>query len=170
LAGSSVALLVKLHPMDALNRLEWPRLKHVRVLTQDEWGALGANLYRVLGAAARLVTDYSSAVIDYLETGRPAVVYTPATAGYSRSMTPGALERLRAAVPTVTSETDLVEFVRGRSAPNPDRAAATELNDGTPGTACAKVLRATLPSQAAGAPARRLSRRFAEAAFDPPSP
>jgi CDP-glycerol glycerophosphotransferase len=62
-----IQLVVKPHPLDAE---EWADLG-VPVITTDQILLAGVTMHEFLGAAVGLVSDYSSAWVDFLITGRP---------------------------------------------------------------------------------------------------
>ena len=64
-------LIVKLHPMDYLNLVEFPDFSHIRFLKNEDFEAKGIQLYSLLAQTDVLLTDYSSVYIDYMLTGKP---------------------------------------------------------------------------------------------------
>ena len=65
-------VLVKLHPLDALNHTpEQVAGRHVRLLPAAALSRHGVQLYDLLATADGLMTDLSSVVVDWLVTGRP---------------------------------------------------------------------------------------------------
>lgn len=82
----AVTLILKLHPMDALNSMLDDRLGRIRILRSGD----PQDSVEVLMARSRcLVTDYSSAAIDYLSLGRPLGFYCPDRAEYTRGFVDG---------------------------------------------------------------------------------
>ena len=71
-AEHGCTVVVKLHPLDALNHAS-QRLagRHVRLLPAAALGSRGVQLYDLLATADGLMTDLSSVVVDWLVTGRP---------------------------------------------------------------------------------------------------
>ena len=61
-------LIVKLHPMDALQMVDFDEFKNLMIIKPKEFKE---QLYPLLGAANYLLTDYSSVWIDYCILKRP---------------------------------------------------------------------------------------------------
>lgn len=71
-ADHGCTVLVKLHPLDALNHAsESLSGRHVRLLPATALDRRGIQLYDLLATADGLLTDLSSVVVDWLVTGRP---------------------------------------------------------------------------------------------------
>ncbi len=68
-----VSLIVKPHPMD---RDDYSRLG-IRVLTDADLRDADVALYELLGSSAALISDTSSAWVDYLALERPVAFYLP---------------------------------------------------------------------------------------------
>lgn len=66
-----VLLVVKLHPADVLNRVEFPSTTNIKVFGSADLRARGARLQNILGEVDVLWTDFSSIYVDFLLTGRP---------------------------------------------------------------------------------------------------
>jgi CDP-glycerol glycerophosphotransferase (TagB/SpsB family) len=78
LAERGITLAVRLHPLDAATT----SVAGAVTLGDAELAAAGTTLYRVLGAAAALVSDYSSVVTDFLLLDRPLGFVVPDLAAY----------------------------------------------------------------------------------------
>jgi CDP-glycerol glycerophosphotransferase (TagB/SpsB family) len=80
LARHQARMVVKPHPMASTAGLQsWSHLKVI----DDAWLAgRSVSLYELLGASAVLITDISSAVIDYLLLDRPVIHAFPDLAEY----------------------------------------------------------------------------------------
>lgn len=63
-----ILLLVKLHPMDALQEVEYNHFSNIVIIKPKEFKS---QLYPLLGACDFLLTDYSSVFIDYQILKRP---------------------------------------------------------------------------------------------------
>ncbi|MGY1735351.1 CDP-glycerol glycerophosphotransferase family protein [Geodermatophilus sp. SYSU D00684] len=68
-----ISLAVKPHPMDCD---DYSRLG-IRVLTDADLRDADVALYELLGSSAALISDTSSAWVDYLALGRPVAFYLP---------------------------------------------------------------------------------------------
>lgn len=68
LQANSSLLVIKLHPMDALQNVEFCDFSNIIVVKPQE---LDEHLYPLLGASDYLLTDYSSVWIDYSILKRP---------------------------------------------------------------------------------------------------
>jgi CDP-glycerol glycerophosphotransferase len=76
-------LVVKRHPM--AEREKTPELSRIRYLN-DEWlHERGLTLHELLGESCALVTDVSSAYVDYLLLDRPIVHHFPDIEAYGNS-------------------------------------------------------------------------------------
>lgn len=64
-------LIIKPHPMDIINQIDFPESTRIRVIKQDELDKAGIELYELMAESDVLLTDYSSAFIDYLILERP---------------------------------------------------------------------------------------------------
>lgn len=68
LANNNDLLIVKLHPMDILQKKSFPSFSNIIVFKQNEFKV---QLYPFLGSCDYLLTDYSSAWIDYEILNKP---------------------------------------------------------------------------------------------------
>lgn len=68
LQATSSLLIVKLHPMDALQQVDFSTQKNLIIVKPQEFHE---QLYPLLGASDYLLTDYSSVWIDYCILKRP---------------------------------------------------------------------------------------------------
>ncbi|MBZ5737657.1 CDP-glycerol glycerophosphotransferase family protein [Nocardioides mangrovi] len=84
LADRGLQLVVKPHPMDADRR----RTPGVVTIDDDDLARVGVGLYPLLGSSAGLVTDYSSAWVDYLLVDRPIAFLVPDRSTYDRELLP----------------------------------------------------------------------------------
>lgn len=83
LERSNALLVVKRHPMaERENTPELSRIKYIN----DEWlHQRGFTLHELLGESCALVTDVSSAYVDYLVLDRPIVHHFPDIEAYGQS-------------------------------------------------------------------------------------
>jgi CDP-glycerol glycerophosphotransferase len=79
-ADAGITLVVKPHPSDRESR----RTPGAVVVSQARLDAQAVPLYRLLGASSGLITDYSSAWIDYLAIDKPIGFYMPDRDAYDR--------------------------------------------------------------------------------------
>jgi CDP-glycerol glycerophosphotransferase len=73
LTARGIAVAVRFHPLDG----QPLSFRDVAVLGDDQLRTVGVGLYRVLGAAAGLISDYSSVVTDFLLLDRPIGFVVP---------------------------------------------------------------------------------------------
>lgn len=105
-------VLVKLHPMDALNEQDsLPDMDHLVFTRASDWSGIEWDLYDVMARASGLITDVSSVLIDFLATGRPIAVVEQSADSYSRPYTyPFKWESL-APVTLVKAEKAILDFL-----------------------------------------------------------
>jgi CDP-glycerol glycerophosphotransferase len=84
LRARGLQLVVKPHPMDADRR----RFEGMVTVEEEDLVGAGVSLYGLLGASAGLVTDYSSAWVDYLLLDRPIAFLVPDRSSYDRTLLP----------------------------------------------------------------------------------
>jgi hypothetical protein len=84
LRARGLQLVVKPHPMDADRR----RFEGMVTVEEEDLVRAGVSLYGLLGASAGLVTDYSSAWVDYLLLDRPIAFLVPDRSSYDRALLP----------------------------------------------------------------------------------
>lgn len=68
LSEIKILLIVKLHPMDILQTVDFPLFTNIMIMKQNDFSF---QLYPLLGATDFLLTDYSSVWIDYDILDRP---------------------------------------------------------------------------------------------------
>lgn len=68
-----VCLVVKRHPSQVAYAIEKvaPRLTSIRFITQEDLSSAHVDLYELFAASDALISDYSSAAVDYLLLDRP---------------------------------------------------------------------------------------------------
>jgi len=71
LKESNILMIIKPHPMDAINDLQVPTNDYIKILNNNDLDVAGVMLYELLAECDVLFTDYSSVVIDYLNLERP---------------------------------------------------------------------------------------------------
>jgi len=109
LRSRGMQLVIKPHPMDA-DRRSW---EGALTLTEEDLQRAGVTLYGLLGASSGLVTDYSSAWVDYLLLDRPLAFLVPDRESYERVLFPP----------------DVLEWVPGELVQDEDRPFASFLDD-----------------------------------------
>ena len=68
---NSVLLIIKQHFMQVDYELTDEGLENIKLLTDSELLKEGVDLYELIGATDAMITDYSSAAIDYMLVDRP---------------------------------------------------------------------------------------------------
>ena len=85
LSSLDAHLLIKLHPMDRLNRSDFGSYENITIIRNDDLLQKGCQLYSLLGQADLLITDYSSIFVDYLLLDRPIIFAIHDLEEYRRS-------------------------------------------------------------------------------------
>lgn len=114
LAGTATRLILKLHPMDALN-LELPHdFANVEVIRR---GDVHEDLPLLMARSRRLITDYSSAAIDFAVLGRPIGYFCPDRDDYDRGFIPEVAVPFFAAGEELADVEALIAFVLDKAQP-----------------------------------------------------
>ncbi|WOC39238.1 CDP-glycerol glycerophosphotransferase family protein [Polaribacter sp. HL-MS24] len=71
LLDKKILLILKLHPMDALNKEVFDSLKNILIIRNKDLEDCQEQLYPILGLSDALITDFSSVFIDYLLLDKP---------------------------------------------------------------------------------------------------
>lgn len=71
LGDLNITLIIKLHPFQALSRIGEINRKHIALLDNDLLVEKDIPINQILGHADGLISDYSSAAIDYMLLDRP---------------------------------------------------------------------------------------------------
>ncbi|TGD22748.1 hypothetical protein EGT49_08180 [Companilactobacillus suantsaicola] len=71
LSDIDVKVIVKLHPMQDIKRINTSSFHNLILMTNDYFESKGYDLYRFLKCTDALITDYSSVFYDYLLLNRP---------------------------------------------------------------------------------------------------
>lgn len=77
-------LIIKIHPMQELSKINVCDCTNICVVTNDMIEEKQINLYSLLGETCALVSDYSSVVFDYLMLDRPMAFVLDDMEQYSR--------------------------------------------------------------------------------------
>ena len=64
-------LIVKLHPMDSLDKMDFTKLSNIKVLINDDFKNIGEQLYSIFQEVDALITDYSSVYFDFMLLNKP---------------------------------------------------------------------------------------------------
>ena len=64
-------LIIKPHPMDIIDKYDFPSSQNIKFIHNDELLKHNVQLYELLSNSDSLITDYSSVFIDYLSTQKP---------------------------------------------------------------------------------------------------
>lgn len=108
LEGKGARLVLKLHPMDVLN-LQLPAdFCNVTVLRSTD---LQPPLPELMASSRALITDYSSAAIDFAVLARPLGFFCPDRTDYVRGFVPGVADVFYAAGTLLANVEELVSFV-----------------------------------------------------------
>lgn len=67
----NIYLIVKLHPMQDTDSLRTIKFSNINLMTHEKFNNMGLDLYRLLGTADALITDYSSVFYDFMLINRP---------------------------------------------------------------------------------------------------
>lgn len=68
---NKILLIIKLHPMDILNRFNFDNFLNIEILKSNDLEKIDEQLYPLLGSTDALITDYSSVWIDYEILNKP---------------------------------------------------------------------------------------------------
>ncbi len=71
LSEHGLKVLVKLHPYQNLEGLNFPKMNNFILMTHQEMVSRNIDLYRLCAQSDALITDYSSIVFDYLLLNKP---------------------------------------------------------------------------------------------------
>lgn len=118
LAPNGPQVLVKLHPMDYLNSIDLPELSNVQILRSTD--ARAADLERLMAGAKALISDFSSAAIDFAILNRPIGFYVPDKASYTRGLIDDVMDEIGffgTIMPEVSAIADFVTSVENGDFP-----------------------------------------------------
>lgn len=73
LKNNNILLLVKFHPMDILRNISFPDHENIRIVSQEAMKAAEVTVNELMGDCDILITDYSSAFISFMLTGKPVL-------------------------------------------------------------------------------------------------
>lgn len=85
LNNESMKMVIKPHPMEANEFKRIEGLKNIIIITDSDISEYGLSLNRIMSGASALITDYSSAYIDYLLLDRPIFFFVPDIEEYKQS-------------------------------------------------------------------------------------
>jgi CDP-glycerol glycerophosphotransferase (TagB/SpsB family) len=80
----SCRIILKLHPMDYLNHLNFSNLDNILVLKRNDSFFSSFGLYEALSIADGLITDVSSIAFDFMTTLKPILITTWIIKNYTR--------------------------------------------------------------------------------------
>lgn len=85
--ANELTIIIKLHPMDALN-VEILNLfsSKIKIYNATEWDKLQLSLYDVIAGCNGLISDYSSVIVDCLNTNIPVGVVSDNFNTYNRKI------------------------------------------------------------------------------------
>lgn len=118
LAARDLRITLKLHPMDVLNTMLTPDFKAIGLIFgQDQ----RQSVEDLLASSSALITDYSSAAIDYLILQRPIGYFCPDIDQYSRGFIDAAVPAYFAAGTMLKDLDALIGFIASPAMPPVDR-------------------------------------------------
>jgi CDP-glycerol glycerophosphotransferase (TagB/SpsB family) len=124
LRGKNVLVVIKFHPLDTNNARQWPAFENIKIYSDRAFRDSRLNLYKLLGHASALVTDYSSVAIDFLSLRRPIGIFAPDQSSYIRGFMPQVIDHVSAVCRRLNTIEELANFI---SAPPPLDAPAESL-------------------------------------------
>ena len=71
LIKNNTMLYIKLHPMQDTDNVPITKYSNLQIYTHEGFQRSGLDLYRLLGSADAIITDYSSVFLDYILLNRP---------------------------------------------------------------------------------------------------
>lgn len=71
LAQNNTVLVIKLHPFQDTSNINVPKLSNIVLIENKQLYSNGMHINQLLGHADALISDYSSAAVDYLLLNRP---------------------------------------------------------------------------------------------------
>ncbi|MFZ4899093.1 CDP-glycerol glycerophosphotransferase family protein [Enterococcus durans] len=113
LKQSKKNILVKLHPLDILNREKNldGSFEQIRILTTDQFEKQHFDLYQILSEVESLITDYSSVYFDFLLTKKPIGLVQTDVEAYKN--TRGVVKEIEQKMigSEIKSKEDFVQFI-----------------------------------------------------------
>lgn len=64
-------LIIKLHPMDKLQKDSFKTFSNIKIVTKDDFENIGQQLYSIFPEIDALITDYSSVYFDFMLLNKP---------------------------------------------------------------------------------------------------
>lgn len=71
LNDNKVLLLIKLHPMDSLQKKDFSELSNIKIIENDDFKNIEEQLYSIFQEIDALITDYSSVYFDFMLLNKP---------------------------------------------------------------------------------------------------
>lgn len=71
LNDNNILLLVKLHPMDSLQKSDFCELSNIKIIVNDDFEIIEEQLYSIFNEIDALITDYSSVYFDFMILNKP---------------------------------------------------------------------------------------------------
>lgn len=108
LEGKAARLVLKLHPMDVLNAELTADFRNVQILRRTD---PQPPLPELMASSRALITDYSSAAIDFAVLDRPLGYFCPDRDEYARGFVPDVADVFYAAGTMLDDIAELVAFI-----------------------------------------------------------
>jgi CDP-glycerol glycerophosphotransferase len=71
LNDNNILLVIKLHPMDSLQKEDFCELSNIKIIVNDDFIKIEEQLYSIFQEIDALITDYSSVYFDFMILNKP---------------------------------------------------------------------------------------------------
>ena len=138
LQDSQAKLIVKLHPMDALNERDFSDFTSLRILSRAEATSIPVEF--LLSHSTKLITDYSSVFIDYALLQRPIGFYIADMSSYRRGLIPEAAEQIGFPGTKLYTAKEIFDFVNATDSYPPNEEALNLMHTFKSGSSAARIV------------------------------